>query len=169
MTGRPGLRRVCVAVATGFYLSYIPETFLGRFRPSGCVRWTGAGVIGTLEGWALVYWMPERPWPYALAVLAAVAVACWVGTVAESELGRHDDPRIVVDEVVGYWVAAAWLPRTPYALLAAFVLFRFLDTVKLPPYRWLERLPGGAGVVLDDVGAGLFANLILHIAWRHLS
>ena len=66
----------------------------------------------------------------------------------------------MLDEIVGFWVAAAWLPKTWIAAGLAFVLFRFFDSVKLPPYRWLERLPGGSGVVMDDVGAGIVANLL---------
>jgi phosphatidylglycerophosphatase A len=69
---------------------------------------------------------------------------------------------------VGYWVAAAWLPRTWQAGLAAFVLFRFFDSVKLPPSRWLERLPGGAGVVMDDVGAGIVSIVLAGLILRRL-
>jgi len=61
------------------------------------------------------------------------------------------------------WTAAALLPRRAAPLAAAFLLFRLLDSVKLPPYRWLEKLPGGLGVVFDDVGAGIFANVGVRI------
>ena len=57
----------------------------------------------------------------------------------------------------------AFLPRGAAWLAAGFVLFRVFDAVKLAPYRWLERLPGGWGVVMDDVGAGVVANLILQL------
>jgi phosphatidylglycerophosphatase A len=104
--------------------------------------------------------LPTAPISYAATVAAAIAAACWICGSAERTLGSHDDSRIVLDEVVGYWVAAAWLPRTWTALLLAFVLFRFFDSVKLPPYRWLEKLPGGVGIVMDDVGAAIAANLL---------
>ena len=60
--------------------------------------------------------------------------------------------------------------RQSIVVLGAFALFRFLDSVKWPPYRWLERLPGGFGVVMDDVGAGVLANLLLQfVRWEGLA
>jgi phosphatidylglycerophosphatase A len=126
-------------------------------------KWTGAGLVGTLEGLALLPLLPASGAAFWAVLLLGTAAACWVCGLAESELGRHDDPRIVLDEVVGMWFAAALLPRAAGPLAAAFVLFRLFDAVKLPPYRWLERLPGGAGVVMDDVGAGIVANVGVRI------
>ncbi len=147
------VERASVWLATGLGISYIAPTGRGR-------KWTGAGFLGTVEGLILWPFLPEAPGPYAVVVVAAVAAACWICGNAERALKSHDDSRIVLDEIVGFWVAAAWLPRTWTAALTAFVLFRFFDAVKLPPYKWLERLPGGAGVVMDDVGAGIVANLL---------
>lgn len=147
------LERASVMLATGLGISYIAPTGRGR-------KWTGAGFLGTVEGLALWALLPASPWPYALVVMAAVAASCWICGIAEKSLKTHDDSRIVLDEIVGFWVAAAWLPRTWTAALLAFVLFRFFDAVKLPPYKYLERLPGGMGVVMDDVGAGIVANLL---------
>lgn len=146
--------RLCTWLATGLGISYIAPTGRGR-------KWTGAGFLGTVEGALLWPLLPAAPGTYAAAVAAAVAVSCWICGRAERALGTHDDSRIVLDEIVGFWVAAAWLPRTWQAGLAAFALFRFFDSVKLPPYKWLERLPGGAGVVMDDVGAGLVTNVLV--------
>lgn len=147
------LERACVWLATGLGISYIAPTGRGR-------KWTGAGFLGTVEGLLLWPLLPEAPGPYAAIVLAAIVAACWICGNAEKSLKTHDDSRIVLDEIVGFWVAAAWLPRTWTAALLAFVLFRFFDAVKLPPYNRLERLPGGAGIVMDDVGAGIVANLL---------
>lgn len=146
--------RGCLRLATGLGISYIAPTGGGR-------KWTGAGFLGTVEGLLLWPLLPEAPGPYAAVVAAAVAASCWICGRAERSLKSHDDSRIVLDEVVGFWVAAAWLPRTWTAALLAFALFRFFDAVKLPPYKWLERLPGGAGIVMDDVGAGVVANLLV--------
>jgi phosphatidylglycerophosphatase A len=150
------LEAACVWLATGLRISYIAPTGRGR-------KWTGAGFLGTVEGLALWALLPAAPWTYAAVVAASVAAACRICGIAEKSLKTHDDPRIVLDEIVGFWVAAAWLPRTWTAALTAFVLFRFFDAVKLPPYKWLERLPGGAGVVMDDVGAGIVANLLARL------
>lgn len=149
---------LAVFLATGFHLSYIPSK-LAAMRG----KWTGAGLIGTLEGLALLPLLPEGGWKLWWTLAASVGLASWVCGKAEKALAAHDDSRIVLDEIVGFWVAAALLPRTPAALGAAFVLFRLFDTVKLAPYRWLERLPGGVGVVADDVGAGIFANVGVRI------
>lgn len=153
-----GLSGAAVFLATGGYLSYIPGRLTGR---NG--KWTGAGLVGTLEGLALLPLMPVSGPGFWTALTAGTALACWICGVAEKALGRHDDPRIVLDEVVGMWAAAAAPPRTAGPMIAAFVLFRFFDAVKLPPYRWLERLPGGLGVVMDDVGAGIVANIGVRI------
>ena len=118
------------------------------------------GFLGTVEGLLLWWLLPEAPGPYAAVVAVSVAAACWICGSAGRTLKTHDDSRIVLDEIVGFWVAAAWLPRTWTAALLAFVLFRFFDSVKLPPYKWLERIPGGTGIVMDDVGAGIVANLL---------
>ncbi len=154
------------ALATGLYLSYIPVKILQSLGHPRGRKWTGAGLVGTLEGLALLPLLPTARWPFLAALAAAVAAACWICGRAEIALGSHDDSRIVLDEVVGFWTAAALLPRTAPVLAAAFVLFRLLDSVKLPPYRWLERLPGGIGVVADDVGAAVFVNLIIRAALR---
>lgn len=161
-----GLDRLCVAIATGLYLSYIPFKLSQGTRFAAVRRWTGAGFIGTAIGWALLYALPLGGAAYACVVLAAIALACGVSGRAERCLGRHDDSRIIIDETVGFWTAVAWLPREPQTLAVGFILFRFFDAVKLPPYRWLERLPGGIGIVMDDVGAGIAANLVLRgIIW----
>jgi phosphatidylglycerophosphatase A len=115
--------------------------------------------MGTVEGLALWFLLPSAPGPYGAVVFACAAAACWICGRADRALGTHDNPRIVLDEVVGMWIAAAGLPREARPALLAFVLFRLFDSVKLPPYRWLERLPGGIGVVADDLGAGLVASL----------
>jgi len=153
------------ALATGLYLSYIPVKILQSLgHPRG--KWTGAGFIGTLEGLALLPLLPASAAPFLAVVGAAIIAACWICGRAEIALGSHDDSRIVLDEVVGYWTTMALLPKTAPLLAAGFVLFRILDSVKLPPYRWLERLPGGIGVVADDVGAGLVANILLRVALK---
>lgn len=150
---KPG-DRLSVAIATGGYLSYIAVGAVGLRK------WSGAGFLGTVEGLLLSPLVPRGQAAAALFVAASAALACWICGRAQRSLG-DDDPRIILDEIVGFWSAAALLPRTWTALLAAFVVFRVLDSVKIPPFNWLERLPGGLGVVADDVGAGLAAGLLV--------
>lgn len=150
--------RLWVLLATGLHISYIPVTLTGGRK------WTGAGFLGTVLGAAFVPVLPEGRTAYAVFLALSVWAACWICGKAERILGGHDDSRIVLDEVVGYWTAIAFLPWTPRVLLAAFVLFRIFDACKLEPYRRLEGLPGGYGVVMDDVGAGVVANLLVRLA-----
>lgn len=115
--------------------------------------------MGTLWGLILLPALPRAPLPLGAFLAAAILLAAWLCSAAEAELGNHDDSRIILDETVGFWVAAAGLPRQLPVLAAVFLAFRLLDAWKLPPYAWLDRFPGGWGIVLDDVGAAVFANL----------
>ena len=161
--GLSQLGGLSLPLATGLYLSYIPSKLLEFFGVRKPGKWTGAGLIGTAEGLLLTPLLPKEPLTFGLFLASAIAAACWICGKAEKMLGRHDDPRIVLDEVVGYWTTIAFLPRTGRVLAVGFLLFRVLDSVKWPPYRWLERLPGGWGIVADDVGAAVFANLLIRL------
>lgn len=163
--------RVCAAIASGLYLSYIPNWLVRREplrRLNLPERWTGGGLLGTALGWACLPFLPAGGAAEAGAVASAAAVACFICGRADKALGSHDDPRVVIDEAVGFWAAAAYQPRSVWTLAGAFILFRVFDALKPPPIRWLESLPGGIGVVMDDVGAGLLANLVLLGARRVL-
>lgn len=82
-----------------------------------------------------------------------------LGSPAEKAFGRKDPSQVVTDEVAGYFLSAAFLfPVKPLAAAAcAFVLFRIFDITKPPPVRSIEKLPGGWGLTLDDIAAGLYA------------
>lgn len=105
-------------------------------------------------------------WGVLLLVVFAVAVYT-AGSMARAvgrEGGDHEDPGVVViDEAIGYLVTVAALPHGFWTAVAGFFLFRLLDIVKPPPCRWLEKLPGGWGIVLDDVAAGVYGQLILRL------
>lgn len=70
---------------------------------------------------------------------------------------------MVIDEVAGQFIAFLGVPLSWNSLLTGFILFRVFDIVKPPPVRRLERIPDGAGIVLDDIGAGIYALLIMHL------
>ncbi len=105
-------------------------------------------------------------WLAALS-LALLAPAVWSAGVVCKRFGREDPPEVVIDEVVGQWLALAAVNATDWKQwLVAFVLFRTLDIAKPFPLRRLERLPGGYGVVADDVAAGLCVMIVLvGLAW----
>lgn len=79
-------------------------------------------------------------------------------------LGEHDSGEIVIDEVVGMLIALLWIPPTFPNLAIGFLLFRVFDIVKVWPASTIDRrVPGGVGVVLDDVVSGIYANLLMQL------
>ncbi len=123
------------------------------------------GTAGTLVA-VLLYWPLVRlplTW-YFTACILFVIIAVWSSDEAERLLGRKDDPSIVIDEIAGYLVAMALLPASWEMTLLGFVLFRVLDILKPVPLRKLQDLHGGLGVVADDIGAGVYTNILLHAA-----
>jgi phosphatidylglycerophosphatase A len=105
---------------------------------------------------------------HLLALVAIVAICIWAADVHARAVGLKDPSVVVCDEIAGFMVAMAFIPVTAATVLAAFLLFRLFDIVKPPPLRQAEALPGGLGIVADDVLAGVLANLVLRglLAWR---
>ena len=103
--------------------------------------------------------------PAALGTVALLGLGTWAAQRVESAWGK-DSYRVVIDEVAGMWVAMLLVPVTGPRLLVGLVLFRFFDMVKPLFIRRMEDLPGGVGVMADDVLAGLYANLLLHASVR---
>ncbi|OGX41607.1 MAG: hypothetical protein A3C53_08060 [Omnitrophica WOR_2 bacterium RIFCSPHIGHO2_02_FULL_68_15] len=121
------------------------------------------GTAGTLVGIAAAVLLEGVPAGLEMALAAVVLAGCWAIPVVQRQLGRSDPPQIVLDEVAGAFITFLGVPLTPAALLAGFVAFRLLDIAKPPPIRQLERLPGAAGVLADDLAAGLAANLLIRV------
>jgi phosphatidylglycerophosphatase A len=122
------------------------------------------GTAGTAVAVPLAWAMSDfSPTLYAAIVVLVILVGIAAAHVADASWGTHDSQRIVIDEVAGYLVTMALVSRhDPIALAAGFVLFRVLDVVKPPPARWFDRsMPGGPGVVLDDVMAGIYGAVLL--------
>ncbi|HUL45263.1 MAG TPA: phosphatidylglycerophosphatase A [Bacteroidota bacterium] len=135
-------------IATGLFSGYIP------FAP---------GTAGSLLGLA-VYLIPnfEQPMLSSIAILVFLFAGTGVSGIMERAYGK--DPSIVViDEVVGMWIALFLLPKSAAACIIAFVLFRIFDIIKPPPARTMESLPGGWGIMLDDVAAAIYANLLTRV------
>ena len=79
---------------------------------------------------------------------------------------RKDDGRIVIDEMMGFFITMLWVPKTARFIVIGFFLFRFFDILKPFPIRRLEKkIKGGFGVVLDDVLAGIYANIVLRLIY----
>jgi phosphatidylglycerophosphatase A len=145
---------VATAVATGLGSGYAP---------------LAPGTAGSLVGLALfwpVYHLTLAGQAVATALVFALGVAA-AGHVA-GRLRIEDPGLVVADEVVGMWVSLLGLPLTWVTAAAGFVLFRVFDVFEPYPARDLERLPGGWGIMCDDVMAGVYANLLLRVgllAW----
>jgi phosphatidylglycerophosphatase A len=80
----------------------------------------------------------------------------------EKWLGQDPAP-VVIDELAGMWISVVLVPPAPLNAAAAFLLFRFFDIVKPPPARQFDRLHGGTGIMMDDVAAGIYANIVLQL------
>jgi phosphatidylglycerophosphatase A len=135
----------------------------GRLRPG---PGTCGSAITVLLWWLLARSIAPSSRPWMAIALAAVAVLA--GIPAATRVGRASglkDPQcVVIDEVAGQLVTLIAAPITWQSLLLGFILFRAFDIVKPPPIRYLERLPEGVGIVVDDVGAGLYALAIVQMA-----
>jgi len=99
----------------------------------------------------------------ALIVVASTFCAVWLSTQGAGILKQKDPQVIVIDEIVGFLVANFLVPPRWTALFWSFLLFRFFDIAKVFPTNKLEQLPGGAGIVLDDVMAGVYTFIILQL------
>jgi len=139
-----------VFLATGFYVGKSP------FAP---------GTIGTLWGLPLCFFLAEIKLPLAVVCLALlIALAIWLAHAAEKLLKQKDPGCIVVDEIAGMLVTMVGLPFNLTTASIGYIIFRILDILKPFPIRFLEkRVSGGAGIVLDDVVAGILANLLLRL------
>lgn len=141
---------------------------LGTFFGAGTLR-PGPGTWGSLA--ALGIWCAAAPfisatWRTPAAVFGAavtLAIGIPAATRVARAMGKEDPQCVVIDEVSGQMLAFTAVPLHWKSLLAAFILFRAFDILKPPPVRSLERIPGGAGIMLDDIGAGLYALTVMQL------
>jgi phosphatidylglycerophosphatase A len=144
--------------------AWLVATFFGagRLRP-------GPGTWGSLAT-VILWWLLSRvmlPGQLTLAAVALALLAILLGIPAATLVARASglkDPQfVVIDEVAGQLITLIAVPVSWKSLLTGFILFRGFDIVKPPPVRQLERLPKGIGIVVDDVGAGLYALGVMQI------
>ncbi|MDW7771586.1 MAG: phosphatidylglycerophosphatase A [Desulfobulbaceae bacterium] len=145
--------RLFMFIASGAYSGYLPKA---------------PGTWGSLLGLGL--WLGLRrleliPYLSVVAALFIIGTAC--SGAAEKILDRGDPGIVVIDEIVGLFIALAAAPYHPSAILSGFLLFRIFDILKPFPAGWLDtHIHGGLGIMLDDVIAGLYAFCVLQIGWR---
>lgn len=126
---------------------------------------TAGSLAAVVIGIALHEWLGFLWWEFLALVALGFGPAVWAATATARTSGIKDPQIVVVDEVLGQWIAiAAALPFHWVGYAAAFGLFRLFDVWKPPPVRQLEALPEGLGIVADDVMAGVYAALVLVVA-----
>jgi phosphatidylglycerophosphatase A len=148
------MRQVIIFLATGAYTGYSPVA------PG-----TAGSVVGLIIGYFLCAPMWQRePMMFPAILAAAYVPACLIAGRAEQIFGEHDSSKIVLDEVLGM-IATMYLNPLGWPwLVAGFVLFRIFDIIKPFPASLIDRkMPGGPGVMLDDLFSGIYANIVLRI------
>lgn len=141
-------------ISTFFYAGYFPLI---------------PGTFGSLAGVFLFYFIRRDQVIYVLSTLFLILLGFWVSTMAEDVFGKKDPKYVVIDEVCGMLLSLAFLPfYSVQVVCIAFLLFRILDTLKPYPAGRLERLNGGMGIMLDDLVAGVYANVVLQVVMRWL-
>lgn len=148
------MKHIARIIATTCYSGYFP------FAP---------GTVGSVIGLVLFWFIPEfRGMTLASASVVLFFLGVWAATVVDKVDGTHDAGLINVDEVVGMWISLLFLPSnvSVWWWIVAFFLFRGFDIVKPFPAGWAQKLPRGWGVMIDDVFAGIYANLVLQIILR---
>ena len=147
------MTRIAIGISTAFGTGFFPF---------------GPGTAGSLVAFLIVPILLHFGWSHgalALITLLTIPVGIWAATQTEKAWKREDPGEVVIDEVVGQWIAMLGLPalwdwRTA---VASFVLFRLFDIWKPQPARWAESLPSGLGIIADDVIAGIYAAIFLSL------
>ena len=136
-------------IATGFFSGY------SSFAP---------GTVGSGVALAIYCLLPPlNPWAWGGLLIGLFFVGVYTSGACEKSWGK--DPRcVVIDEFVGFFVTVSLLPQSVLMGIVGFFVFRILDIIKPPPARQAEALPGGWGIVADDVVVGIYGHLIL-ILW----
>ncbi len=146
------MKTIFTFLGTGFGIGHTP------FLP---------GTAGTLLG-VVIYLVLSRifthPFSYAVMLVIFIGFGVWVCGKSDHHFERKDSPVIVIDEMGGFLVSMFALPVSFRFIFLGFILFRVFDIVKPFKIERLQRLPGGWGIMADDIAAGILTSLMLHIA-----
>lgn len=146
--------KIATVLATWFGCGYFPAA---RGTVGSAAALAMAILLARYAGW--------RPWHFGLLAAVLLIPGIWAAHREARRSARKDPPLVVIDEVLGQWVTLAGARTLNWkSWLAAFLLFRILDIWKPAPARRLESLPGGIGIVADDLMAGLYGALVLFTA-----
>ncbi len=148
------MKTVIKIISTFYYVGYLPLI---------------PGTFGSLAAVGLYYLIKDSPLIYFTVTSAIIVLGFLVCSRAEEVFNKKDSRYIVIDEVAGMLIALSFLPYDIRLVIIGFLIFRLLDTFKPYPACALESLKGGAGVMADDIVAGLYTNIILQIVLRFAS
>ena len=137
-------------------------SWIATCGPIGYLKWA-PGTFGSLVGIPLILLISRNAILFTLVFVLLFVTAVWTSGEVARDLKQHDPQTVVIDEVCGMILSLFLIRPTGFALLIGFICFRIFDVIKPVPLRWLERFPNGFGIVLDDLGAGIYANIILHV------
>jgi len=145
--------------------AWIVATFfgIGDVKP-GPGTWASAATV--LLWWVLATKVLASQQWIACIVLSFLITVIGIraSTIVSRESGVHDPGFVVIDEVAGQLIAMIAVPAVWKYLLLSLILFRVFDITKPPPLRRLERLPEGTGIMVDDIGAGIYALILMQVA-----
>ncbi|PKL92165.1 MAG: phosphatidylglycerophosphatase A [Candidatus Goldiibacteriota bacterium HGW-Goldbacteria-1] len=142
------MRQLIIIFTSFFYTGYAPKA---------------SGTVATLA-FLPVYWFFLRdmhPAPYVIITVILVLAGIWASNYAIVIHGKKDPSRVVIDEVAGYMVTMMFIPYTDSRMIIGFFASRVFDILKIFPARQSEALPGGTGIMIDDVIAGIQANIFM--------
>ncbi|WP_456465283.1 phosphatidylglycerophosphatase A family protein [Desulfurobacterium sp.] len=141
-------------IATGFYSGKLPKM---------------PGTWGSITAAILLYFFWPENIVYQVVIIAVTFVLSTISSQSLSEqLGDNDPDIVLIDEIIGMEIAMLGIKTTLPAVVAALVIFRIIDIMKPPPIKLFEKLPGGFGITVDDMFAGLYSNILLRLlVWRH--
>ncbi len=145
------MKRVNLFFVTGFFSGYSPII---------------SGTAGTLAAVPIYLILAHLPFRYyLLTIIISLAPVAYLCNWAENYFQKEDPSEVVIDEIIGFLVTMTALPVGLFTITAGFILFRIFDIVKPYPVYQSQQLPHGWGVLIDDVLAGLYANLTLWIVY----
>ena len=126
------------------------------------------GTCGSVVGVGLIFLGKDLPlWALVFLVLALLVMGVWAAGEMCQIMKKKDASQVVIDEIVGMMITMVGLPVTPYWMIGGFLVFRLFDIVKPSPARYFDdKVAGGWGVMMDDVIAGIYGNILLHFILR---
>lgn len=137
-----------------------PALWLATWCGSGLLPWA-PGTFASLSALPLAWLLIAAGgvWLLLAATLLVFVTGIWAAERYMAAVGIHDPTAVVIDEIAGQWLTLAIAPLDPFAYAVGFVLFRVFDVLKPWPVSWLDRrVSGGFGVMIDDIGAALYAG-----------